>query len=224
MFDSIYGALIGLLMGLSFHRVAIWQVKKRTDDYLKVESIDNTLVLVLWMALSAGVMSVMFARVTDPLIRAEYVIYITALINISVVDIAIRKIPNELLLLMLITKAAGIITSLVRGGTIMEEALPAVIGLAVGFGLYLIPSLFGVFISAGDVKLSAMVGFCFGLYGFIQASIVEALALLIYLLFLSITKKGGLKTKTCMGPFISLGAVSAILVPGQMIINYLFAM
>ena len=65
----------------------------------------------------------------------------------------------------------------------------------------------------GDVKLSAVFGFALGFVGYIQAMVVMAVISVLLLLVLIITKKGNGKTKTPMGPALSIGAVLTVLLP-----------
>ena len=85
-----------------------------------------------------------------------------------------------------------------------------IVSSIVGFALALIfyiPSVFHVYIGAGDVKFCAVIGYCFGFLGFIEASFAMGVAMLIVLIYLKATKKGSIKSKIALGPYLALGAV-----------------
>ncbi|MEI6102305.1 MAG: hypothetical protein WCP73_10755, partial [Eubacteriales bacterium] len=91
--------------------------------------------------------------------------------------------------------------------------IPAAIGMGVGFGLFIIPSYMGMAIGWGDIKLAAVAGFCLGFTGILQASLIMAGALALYLAYLRLSKKGDWKTKVAIGPSFSLGIGLALLFP-----------
>ena len=123
----------------------------------------------------------------------------TCCIDLSAVDLAIRRIPNQMLLIILIAGLANLVMSL--------------IGIAVSFLIFYIPKLVGLYMGNGDVKLSAVFGFALGFVGYIQAMVVMAVISVLLLIVLIITKKGNGKTKTPMGPALSIGAVLTVLLP-----------
>ena len=73
--------------------------------------------------------------------------------------------------------------------------------------------LIGIPIGTGDVKYSAAIGYCLGAFGYLQAALIMAAGLLIYLIYLVATKKGSLKTAVPMGPYLSLGVIVTALYP-----------
>ena len=211
--DILIASLTGLLAGFLFHRLAVAQVAKRAQEESKKQFIRKPLVLISWMLLSALVFNLLFLRTGDWYERVEYCIYISIALNIAAVDKLVCKIPNILLLALMLIKTIFIILEIVRGEKVFDSVIYPLIGLGCGFVLFLIPSLFHVKIGAGDLKFSGVIGFCLGIFNFIQAMIFMGAALLIYLLYLLATKKGNLKTAAAMGPFLSFGCVLTMLYP-----------
>lgn len=109
--------------------------------------------------------------------------------------------------------ANDIINPLIYGGSIKQNLVMSLIGIAVSFLIFYIPKLVGLYMGNGDVKLSAVFGFALGFVGYIQAMVVMAVISVLLLLVLIITKKGNGKTKTPMGPALSIGAVLTVLLP-----------
>ncbi len=129
---------------------------------------------------------------------------------------AIRRIPNELLLILLISTLAYDIAEPIISKNYVDikaNLIYSLIGIVGGFILYLIPSKFGVYIGNGDIKLSAVIGFSLGIIGYIQAMLIMGAIMFVYLIVLLITKKGGLKTTAPMGPSLAIGAVVTLLFP-----------
>ena len=211
--DIVYGGALGILAALAFSRIAIFQVKQRTDETAKLEAVKNTALLVGWVIISGVLFAAVFATQKETHLRLESIAYISIALSIGVVDLDIKKIPNSSVLALLLVRTAAIIYALVTGVPVKECLIPSLIGLAGAFILYQLPMFFGIPIGTGDVKYSAAIGYCLGAFGYLQAALIMAAGLLIYLIYLVATKKGSLKTKAPMGPFLSLGTVATVLVP-----------
>ncbi len=168
---------------------------------------------IVWILAGAFGCGVVAFLISDLVISIEYMGIFLVLISLAVVDNSIRKIPNELLLVLLALKLGAAIVS----GDLMS-LLPALAGLAAGFILFLIPSYIGLGIGWGDVKLASVAGFCLGIIGILQAAFIMAVVLAFYSLYLVITKKGNLKTKVAIGPSLSLGMMATLLFPLAFII------
>ncbi len=217
----IYGALLGLIAGFAFQRITVFQVKRRTSESSKLEAINTPAAIALWMLLSAVLFGIIFCIETETIVRLQYVLILSIAINISVVDIDIRRIPNESVLALLLVRMIGIVADLVNGLNIMEAVVPSFIGLAVGFLVYSIPTIVGIPIGAGDTKYSTAIGFCLGIYGYLEASIIMAIGLMVYWMYLKVTHKGTAKTVTMQGPYLSLGVMVALIFPYERIIELL---
>lgn len=213
MTETIYGGALGTLAALALNRIAIFQIKQRTQEASKIEAVKNTAVIVAWVLLSGVLFAVSFLRYSDTAQRLEAVAYISVAIAIGIVDLDIKKIPNSSVLALLIVRTVAIVYAIATGVPVKETLIPSLIGLAAGFILYQLPMLVGVPIGTGDVKYSAAIGYCLGVFGFLQASLIMAAGLLIFLVYLLATKKGSLKTSVPMGPYLSLGAVITVLFP-----------
>lgn len=213
MIETVYGGTLGLLAALAFNRIAIFQIKRRTDVSAKIEAVKNTAVIVAWVLLSGALFAAVFARFDGTAERLEAIAYISIAIAIGVVDLDIKKIPNSSVLSLMIVRTLAIIWAIANGAPVKETLIPSLIGLAAGFILYQLPMLIGIPIGTGDVKYSAAIGYCLGAFGYLQASLIMAVGLLIFLAYLVVTKKGSLKTSVPMGPYLSLGAVITVLFP-----------
>ncbi len=211
--DILIASLAGLLAGFLFHALAVIQVNKRAKEERQKKIIRQPYILISWMLLSALLFNLLFLRTENIFQRIEYCIYISIALNIAAVDKLVCKIPNMLLLALMLTKTIFIILGIVRGEKVFDTIVYPLIGLGCGFVLFLIPSLFHVKIGAGDLKFSGVIGFCLGIFNFIQAMIIMSAALLVYLVYLLLTKKGNLKTAAAMGPFLSFGCVLTMLYP-----------
>ncbi len=213
MIDALYGGALGILAALAFSRIAIFQIKQRTDETAKLEAVQNAAVTIIWVLLSGVLFAAAFVRFEETALRLEAIAYISIAISIGIVDLDIKKIPNSSVLALLIVRTAAIIYAIATGVPVKECLIPSLIGLAAGFILYQIPMYFGIPIGTGDVKYSSAIGYCLGAFGFLQASLIMAAGLLIYLIYLVATKKGSLKTAVPMGPYLSLGVIVTALFP-----------
>lgn len=213
MIEVVYGGLLGILAALAFNRIAIFQIKHRTDENAKIEAVGNMAVIVAWVLLSGILFAAAFAIFKETPARLEAAAYISIAISIGVVDLDIKKIPNSSVLALLIIRTVAIIYAIATGVPVKQCLIPSLIGLAAGFILYQLPMLIGIPIGTGDVKYSAAIGYCLGAFGYLQAALIMAAGLIVYLIYLVATKKGSLKTAVPMGPYLSLGVVVTVLLP-----------
>lgn len=213
MIETVYGGALGILAALAFNRIAIFQIKRRTDENAKIEAVKTTAVIVAWVILSGILFAAAFTIFKDTPTRLEAIAYISIAISIGVVDLDIKKIPNSSVLSLLIIRTVAIVYATATGVPAKQTLIPSLIGLAAGFILYQLPMLIGIPIGTGDVKYSAAIGYCLGAFGYLQAALIMAAGLMVYLIYLVATKKGSLKTAVPMGPYLSLGVVVTILIP-----------
>ena len=209
----IYGGAIGMAAGVAFNRIAVLQVKRRVGESEALEKVKGVGLLIISALISGILFALLFKLYGNIAQRIEYAAYISTAISIGVVDLGIKKIPNSSVLALLAVRTASIIYELASGVSVKEALLPSLIGLVAAFILYQLPRFFGIPIGTGDVKFASAIGYCLGVFGFLQSAIIMAAGLLILLVWLTATKKGSLKTKVPMGPFLSLGAVATVLVP-----------
>ena len=213
MIETVYGGLLGILSALAFNLISISQIKRRTDENAKIEAVKNTAVIVTWVILSGALFAAVYALFEDTAVRLEAAAYISIAISIGVVDLDIKKIPNSSVLSLMIIRTAAIVYAIATGAEIKQTLIPSLIGLAAGFILYQLPMLIGIPIGTGDVKYSSAIGYCLGAFGYLQAALIMAAGLVVYLIYLVATKKGSLKTAVPMGPYLSLGVVVTVLYP-----------
>ncbi|MGN0383445.1 MAG: prepilin peptidase [Eubacterium sp.] len=212
--DCFIGGLIGLISGLWFYFFAVYQVKVRCDysNQDKLAKIKEKKMPVVWMILTAVMFALIFMFKTDVWERTQMMLFFLLALNISAVDLLIRRIPNPMLLCMIVLKIADIVVRIISGESAKEVLIPSLIGIIVGYIMFMLPTLLKVSIGAGDVKYSIVLGFYLGIYKYVQAMVIMAILLSVYLIYLKLTKKGGMKTSAPMGPYISIGAIFVMFV------------
>ncbi len=138
----------------------------------------------------------------------EIIYALSACIVLSVVDICTRKIPNQVLLL-LIAGAIGLL--IVKGDwtSVSSHLLGAVLGVTV----FLAPSLLVKQAGMGDIKLAGVTGFYLGVRYTMVALVIMSVLFLIVAGFLIATRRGTLKSAVAFGPYISAGFVIALILP-----------
>ena len=169
---------------------------------------DNRMGWMVW-AICSAIASLLIAATIGMNAKGTEVLAIFLIVGcLSIVDSSIRKIPNELLAALLITRIFVMIN---QGSAV--ELKPALMGLLAGFLIFQLPAMLRISIGWGDVKYAAAAGFYLGLIGLFQAIAVMSLALGFYTLYLYLTRRGTIKTKVAMGPSFSLGLFATILYP-----------
>lgn len=126
--------------------------------------------------------------------------------SISTVDALIRKIPNPLLITMLVIQVIYLAYYSIANHT-TSLLISAGFGLFFGLLVCTLPSLLKIPMGNGDIKYSAVIGACLYIVCYIEAMVVMAILVLIYYLILKAKKTGDLKTQVPMGPFLSIGTV-----------------
>lgn len=199
---------IGFAIGWLFHKISVFLIEKKSADSDKIAKAKQKSSKLVYGGISALGFSIISIIIPNSMARYETMVLFSICLSIGWIDWMIRKIPNELLLSLIVTKAVF----LIYDGQ-PELLIQGFIGFAVGFIVFSLPSLLRIPIGAGDVKYAAVVGFYFGVYSFIEVMVVMAVGLAIYLLYLLITKKGNMRTSAAMGPYISLGILFTALFP-----------
>lgn len=143
----------------------------------------------------------------------EYIIVLCIAACIAIVDFRIQKIPNQLLLLLILLKLVSTVTAICSEGFSVGLVTGPIIGFVFAFAVYFAPGFLGLNIGAGDIKYGAVIGLYFGLLGFLQVMVVMGITMVLYYLFLRIAKKGGMRTMVPSGPFMSLGVMTACIFP-----------
>ncbi len=88
----------------------------------------------------------------------------------------------------------------------MEIVVFSLVGMALGGGFILVCMLFSKGgIGGGDMKLYAVIGFCFGLIGVIQVMIYSMLLSAVFCIGLLIFRKAKMRSTVPMAPFILAG-------------------
>lgn len=206
-FGIVTVIILGGVMGEFMRRLSFKLIKNRIDQY-KSAFLSSRLSSIAWILTGSLGCFIISLIIRNVLISIEYMGIFLVLLSLSSIDLSIRKIPNELLLALLAIKISEIA---VLGAFI--SIFPALVGLLVGFILFLIPSYIGIEIGWGDIKLAAISGLYLGTIGVFQAVLIMAAVMAIYLIYLVLTKKGNLKTKVAIGPPLSLGMMITLLFP-----------
>lgn len=205
---SLLYFIYGIISGMIFYPISVKLIEKRVPEnnaLKKIKSKPMFLIFTGFTALAFVLISV--AGITGSMIY--YTMLLSSIcISIAFIDEFIQKIPNLLLLAMMLTKAAFIVIN-----NDYLFLLKGLIGFFAGFIIFILPSMLRIPIGAGDIKYAAAAGFCFGLYNLLQAMFIMSILIFIFLIILILTKKGGIKTSVPMGPYISGGIILTMLFP-----------
>jgi Flp pilus assembly protein protease CpaA len=190
---------VGAFSGLLAWAWTRLMIKKRGSDPLHI-GLDRLSTVWLWPfggALASLLITWRFASLKEAAFVGAYLFVLTA---IAVTDWLIRKIPNEALLALIIIRLVQI---LVLGRLAVLGA--SLTGMIAGYFFFLLPTLLKMNIGGGDVKLAAVIGFCVGFVGMVQAVVIMGLQVGVMSIILLLTHRGNLKTKIALGPFLASG-------------------
>lgn len=182
--------------------------KKELKTEMKSYSIKNNKVKASIVIILNGIGWLSAVAISGFNVRTvQIVLVISICLVLSIIDIEIRKIPNEIILFLFISTTIFILT----GGSV-HTVLSHFIGFIVGLIIFIIPFLFKTRAGGGDVKYAAAMGFCLGYPDVIKAILIMSSAIFVWLIYLLFSKKGGLKTQLAMGSFISIGFVTTLII------------
>jgi len=202
------GVLIaGVIIGWTLLKVTIALIRKRVDSAPEHWLINGKKAPIIWEVFT-GVGWLGFVLAYGMTLKAlEGIFVFSVCLVLSAVDMRIRKIPNELLLVIMI----GAIVFILWDNS-LANIKDHILGLGVGAGIFLAPFKIGRQAGAGDIKYAATIGFFLGIYSAVVAFVVMSAIFFLYTAMLFITKKGDLKTKTALGPYMSLGFMVALII------------
>lgn len=125
----------------------------------------------------------------------------------AVIDFKVKKIPNKIVLVLLAVRAVFLTYGIIfENDPVKITVLRAVFGMLTGGGVMLVCMFFSKGgVGAGDMKLFAVIGFCFGLTGVIQVMIYTLFVSAVFCIGLLITGKAKLHSTVPMAPFIVTG-------------------
>jgi prepilin signal peptidase PulO-like enzyme (type II secretory pathway) len=213
--DVLIASGSGVILGIIFYFLAIYQVSVRAQftDADTVKKIKDRRWMIVWIVILIVIYNLIFLTGQNMWMKVMFSLFVAMAFNVSAVDIALRRIPNALLLGMMLLKIADIVIGGVYGKTnVVEVLFYTVISMIAIYILCTLPSIVGITMGAGDIKYCSVLGFVFGIVGFAQAMIVMSILLVFYWFYLKKTKTGSMKTAAPMGPFLSLGALLPIFV------------
>ena len=158
----------------------------------------------------------------------SYFILMPLLLSAFMIDLKKQIIPNRLVLTifelgLIITFFEGIMTP--NGMTFAFNRLE---GMVCGAGIFLVITLLGGIIAGkealglGDVKLMGAIGLFFGMRSILMISVISFLIGAVVSIILLIKKVKKSNEYIPFGPFISVSAIIAMLIPEDILFNYLW--
>ena len=140
----------------------------------------------------------------------EYIIILSILIAIFMIDYKHYIIPNGMNLLIFLVTLVFLIVGIITGDKDLSDVLFRFYGLLLGGGFFLLIAIITGAMGGGDIKLMAALGFLFGFtqtlvlifFSFIIGGLLSGL-----LLVLKLKKR---KDHIPFGPFICIGALITI--------------
>lgn len=208
--------IIGVVYGLALSVVTIPLSKKliisRSEDPGDTILLKNKLLIASLVILGVFSSVGLMLTVDDTPLLIRNLVLLIPIFSIAVVDSIIRKIPNSLLLVMIVTHAVYAVYVSIATKT-SQVLIASLIGAFIGLLACTAPSLLRIPVGAGDIKYSGVIGLCLYLGGYLQAMVIMGLLALGAYIILKVTKKGGMKTLIPMGPFLSAGTVISMCFP-----------
>lgn len=205
----VYALTAGAILGLFCYEMTRRLIQARVYGPVENPFISGKRITLYWMvvfSVSFAFFSVLF--MSDIVLSIECMILFSIFFCLSVTDIIINKIPNELLLFLIINKLIFVIIN-----SDFDGLLKNIAGMVAGLLLFIIPVFFGANIGMGDVKFAAVIGLYLGFSGLLQTVIIMAAGLAAYTVYLYAAKKGSLKTSAAIGPYLSAGAMISAMYP-----------
>lgn len=208
----LIGAVFGVLLGFVTVPLSKKLILSRSEDPGDTILLKNRLLIA--SLVFAGVLSAVGVILTgdDTALIIRNLVLLVPIFGIAVVDSLIRKIPNSLLLTMIIIHAVyAAYVSITQHST--QLLITSFIGAFIGLFACTVPSFLRIPVGAGDIKYSGVIGLCIYFGGYLQSMVIMGLLALVVYIVLKISKKGDMKTMVPMGPLISVGTVISMCFP-----------
>ncbi len=141
-------------------------------------------------------------------------ILVSMLIVITLIDYTSMIIPNGIIIF-------GFIVSIIFKIVLRDKLVDSLIGLAIGFVLFLLIALITNAMGGGDIKLMSLLGFIFGVKGIVFISFFSFVLGALISVILMILKIKSKKDMIPFGPFISFAALLYIIYGNELINVYL---
>ena len=131
---AIY-ATVGLLSGLCFYYLARYQIQVRSiyDTENKGQRINNIGYRIAWMVVPAVLFVGIALKEFDYWQTVRYMLIILMAINVAGIDMLIRRIPNALLLGMLLLQICNIVITSGGLDVFMDTFFNSFMGLIIAF-------------------------------------------------------------------------------------------
>lgn len=208
IFGIVYGALIGLVSVPLSKRLIASRSEDPGDTIALRKPSARLLTSIAGVVSSVGLLLTVESQ--EELIRD--LVLLLPMLCIAIVDSLIRKIPNSLLLSVIITQAVYVLYTCITSNS-KNVLIASALGFAFGFIAFTIPLWLKVPVGAGDVKYSAVIGLTLYIGCYLQTMILVGVLALSAYAVLKLTKRGGMKTLIPMGPFLSASAVISMCFP-----------
>ena len=145
----------------------------------------------------------------DPWSLATTCLYTAFLLAVLVIDFEHRRVLN---IMLAPAAVVALLFSLLPGA---PDPLQALLGGALGFGVFLLLALIGRGkMGAGDVKLAGVIGLMTGYPAVIPALVFGVLLGGVAAIILLITRRAGRKGTMAYAPYLALGAIIVLLAAG----------
>ncbi len=205
--------LIGAVLSVLLSGLAVWYRKIYLDegkscqlaDALQQQKRAGLLLCAGYICAAAGML--LTKKELPPVELVQNILLWDGMLLTASIDLRVKKIPNKLVLLLLLLRIVCMIISIVlapdRAVVIIVGSL---IGMAVGGGIILVMRLFSRSAAgAGDLKMFAVLGAYFGLQGLMQTMIYTLFASALVAIVLLLLRKAGMKSTMPMAPFMLWG-------------------
>lgn len=215
---SFYVLLAGILAGMLIRPTINLLLKKRIKDYMETKTKKTTLVLCLSNAIGWFIIYEIFGFSFN-FIFTSFVV--TIAIILSVIDIKIRKIPNEVLLLML---GVSVVLHMVKAESIPLDSHFK--GLLTGLGLFLLGDIISGKgkVGSGDIKLAASIGFMTGFPLVLPVLLISSVTVSVIGGLMIICKKITRDKPIPYAPFMMTGLIIGLILNAPKITKLKFMM
>ena len=200
---TLAGAISGMAAGETVHGL----VDRRWVPQIKKIDLTSGLRIVPWVVITAILFAGVALSKDFNVARVLTGAFCFFCICAGATDTSLRKVPNPMLLGMLVVRIVEIVLHYTVAVPMIGSIVDSIMALFVGFFVFYVPTMIGVPIGAGDIKLAAVIGFCLGLWGLLWSVALMGIGSVIYWAFLKMTKKGTMKSLMPMGPCLASGAV-----------------
>ena len=132
---------IALRLGVLLFSYSSVKVRSEYDNGAKLKVLKDRKFIVVWMAMATLLFLIVSMRQLEYWSAVRVLLFAMLALNVSAVDIMLRRIPNAILLGMIFLQIVNMSVQMHRGADVADTITTALIGFTAAYIVFLLPAM-----------------------------------------------------------------------------------